>query len=81
MNVTIKIEDKLGRQARHRALDEGKSLSGWVQWLIRREFVYSADKEPKTLLEALGSDAFLEYDREDFEFPRNRDEPRQVKFK
>lgn len=37
MNVTVKLSDDLCRRARHRAVDESKSLSAWLSKLIERE--------------------------------------------
>ena len=36
MNVTVKLPDELCKQARHRAVDENKSLSAWLADLVRR---------------------------------------------
>jgi len=36
MNVTLKLPDELCREARHRAVDESKSLSAWVTDLVAR---------------------------------------------
>lgn len=55
MNVTIKLPDELCRQARHRAVDESKSLSAWMADLLRRELEHPGSTNPKvpTLLESL----------------------------
>lgn len=37
MNVTVKLPDALYTEARHRAVDEGLSLSAWLARLIERE--------------------------------------------
>lgn len=37
MNVTVKLPDALYIEARHRAVDEGLSLSAWLARLIERE--------------------------------------------
>jgi len=55
MNVTVKLPDDLCREARHRAVNEDKSLSGWLADLVRRELA-RARPEHKTLAEILGQD-------------------------
>jgi hypothetical protein len=62
MNVTIKIEDQLCRDARHRAVDAGRSLSGWIADVIRKELSHSGSKRRETLLEALGNDELSNID-------------------
>lgn len=54
MNVTLKLPDELCRQARHRAVDESKSLSAWVADLIERA-VQKPESEERhiTLAEAM----------------------------
>jgi hypothetical protein len=56
VNVTIKLDDALCREARHRAVDADLSLSGWIADLIRERLgLASAVGRPKkTLLELLG---------------------------
>ena len=58
MNVTIKLDDTLCREARHRAVDADLSLSGWIAELIRERLGLSpAPSRPgKTLLEMLGDE-------------------------
>ena len=58
MNVTIKLEDALCREARHRAVDADLSLSGWIGELIRERLGLSAvgGRPKKTLLEMLGDE-------------------------
>lgn len=68
MNVTIKISDQICRAARHRAIDAGSSLSGWVADLIRKELACSTSKGHGTLLEVLGSDKLSDAD---IDFPRD----------
>jgi hypothetical protein len=34
-NLTLKIDEELLREARHRAVDEGMSVSGWVSELMK----------------------------------------------
>ncbi len=67
MNVTLKIDDRIGREARHRAVDAGLSLSGWVTNLIRKEI--DRDRKQDSLLELLGND---ELARAEVDFPRDR---------
>jgi len=56
MNVTIKLDDALCREARHRAVDADLSLSGWIADLIREQLglAPAAGRPKKTLLELLG---------------------------
>ena len=77
MNVTIKIDDEVCRAARHRAVDRGLSLSGWITELIRE--VVEAEKEAETrgLLESL---ALEEGEEKVFEIPRDTDSSREVSF-
>jgi len=77
MNVTIKISDQVCKDARHRAVDEGRSLSGWIEEVIRKELSRSASGKPQTLLEALGSE---ELSGLDLEFPRDKSPAREVDF-
>lgn len=36
-NVTVKLEESLIKEARHKAVDRGQPLSGWLADLIERE--------------------------------------------
>ena len=58
MNVTIKLDDTLCREARHRAVDADLSLSGWIAELIRERLGLStaSGRPGKTLLEMLGDE-------------------------
>ena len=58
VNVTIKLDDTLCREARHRAVDADLSLSGWIAELIRERLGLSrgAARPGKTLLEMLGDE-------------------------
>jgi hypothetical protein len=69
MNVTLKLPDNLCREARHRAVDAGLSLSGWVSSLIAAELARNSAAKHQTLGEALGCDAL---DGLDIEFPREK---------
>jgi hypothetical protein len=77
MNVTIKISDELCREARHHAVDAGRSLSGWIADVIRKELSRSAPKRPKTLLESLGNE---ELSGIELTFPRNNSSIREADF-
>ena len=37
MNVTVTIDDEVCKKARHKAVDDGLSLSGWITKLIQKE--------------------------------------------
>ena len=76
MNVTIKIEDELCREARHRAVDRGLSLSGWIASLLRRELA-SDDGGRTGLLEAL---AMEEGGERTFEVPRDNSKAGDLAF-
>lgn len=81
MNVTVKLDDQLVRAARHRAVDSGVSLSGWLASLIEREVSAKTTENPRSarpvrLLDALGDDsAGL-----DFDPPALKDSPVAVVF-
>ena len=69
MNVTLKLPDELVREARHRAVNQSKSLSAWMAALVRRELATdpaAGPEEPKTWMEALTvpgmPDSFYEKD-------------------
>ncbi|MGJ8695125.1 MAG: hypothetical protein ACSHYF_02325 [Verrucomicrobiaceae bacterium] len=80
MNVTLKLQDSLGEKAKHCAVDAGTSLSRWVATLIEREVAMQSDREPSSLLEALGCEKFEMCDREDFEFSRGETLARELEF-
>jgi hypothetical protein len=74
VNVTIKLEDALCREARHRAVDADLSLSGWIAELIRERLGLSVGGRPKkTLLEILGDE---KAGAVELEFPRLAEQPR-----
>ena len=77
MNVTIKISDRLGQEARHRAVDAGTSLSGWVANLIQRELSKSMPKSGLSLLELIGDERTSDIE---IEFPRSKSTIRPVDF-
>jgi hypothetical protein len=55
MNVTLNLPDHLCQKARHRAVDERKSLSAWLAGLVERELGASA-ATPKSLVEIFGQE-------------------------
>jgi hypothetical protein len=77
MNVTIKINDEICREARHRAVDAGRSLSGWIADVFQKELSNRPRKRPKTLLEALGNEDLATID---LNFPREASSIREVDF-
>ena len=76
MNVTIKIDDALCREARHRAVDQGLSLSSWIAQLLRKELA-AKERDAGGLLEAL---AMEEGEERTFEIPRDASAPRDLTF-
>lgn len=66
VNVTIKLDDVLCREARHRAVDADLSLSGWIAQIIRERIGMesSAPSRPTRLLDLLGDEkaAAVEFD-------------------
>ena len=52
MNVTLKLPEELCKAARHRAVDESKSLSAWVAGIVEKEIGKQREK-PKTWIEAM----------------------------
>lgn len=72
MNVTISLEDELCRLARHRAVDEGKSLSSWLAGLVQREVCKASAAETRTLLDLLRDDVAGEIP---LEIPELKDDP------
>jgi hypothetical protein len=75
VNVTIKLEDALCREARHRAVDADLSLSGWIAELIRERLGLSpvGGRPKKTLLEMLGDE---KAGAVELEIPRLAEQPR-----
>ncbi len=72
MNVTITLDDELCREARHRAVDEGKSLSSWLAGLVRKEVRKVSTAKATSLLDLLGDDAAGEIP---LEIPKQKDLP------
>lgn len=77
MNVTIKIEDALCREARHRAVDRGLSLSGWIAGVLRRELAGGKPADEGGLMEAL---AMEDGEERGFEVPRDPSRARDLEF-
>lgn len=67
MNVTIKMDDALCKQARHRAVDVDLSLSGWIARVVEKE-LSEANVGEQTLADAIG----MEDDRDLMEFVPDR---------
>jgi hypothetical protein len=77
VNVTLNLPDDLCREARHRAVDEDKSLSAWLADLVARE-LQKAPKKSESLLEMLGDPATAD---RDFPLPeRETDHSQPVEF-
>ena len=76
MNVTVKMDDKLCREARHRAVDRGLSLSGWIAEVLRKELA-ADDQAQKRLLDVLSME---EGAGKAFVIPRDASEARDLAF-
>lgn len=77
MNVTIKTDEMLCREARHRAVDRGLSLSGWIAGVVRKELAGSKPADGGGLMEAL---AMEEGEEHGFEIPREMSQARDLEF-
>lgn len=77
MNVTIKIQDQLGQAARHKAVDAGLSLSGWISAVIAKELSPREPEASRTLLDALGNEKLAD---ETFDLPRSQSSSRSADF-
>lgn len=77
MNVTIKIDDALCKEARHRAVDQGLSLSGWIAGIVRKELARESDTDRSGLLDALAMNEAVE---RSFEIPRGSSVARDLEF-
>lgn len=60
MNVTLKLSDTLCREARHRAVDRGLSLSAWMAELLERELSRSGQPAEDSLLDAVSMTEFTD---------------------
>lgn len=77
MNVTIKLDNGLCREARHRAVDRGQSLSGWIAEVLAKELAAN-ERVSGGLLDAL---AMKEGEEQEFEVPRDPSEDRDPLFR
>jgi hypothetical protein len=77
MNVTIKIDDALCKEARHHAVDQGLSLSGWIAGIVRKELARENGTDRPGLLDAL---AMKEGEERSFEIPRDSSVARDLEF-
>lgn len=79
MNVTLKLPDELCKAARHRAVNEDKSLSKWVAEIVEKEISKpSQRRKAKTWMELIGDPATAHLD---FELPeRKEDNAREFSF-
>ena len=77
MNVTVKLNQHLYTSARHRAVDDGLSLSAWLSKLIAREVGGSTTLDSDNLLDCLGDERLA-----DFDLPLNisDDPPKEIRW-
>ena len=76
MNVTLKLDDSLCKEARHQAMNRGLSLSGWITQILKKELA-NPEQDQKGLLDSL---AIEEGGENDFEIPRDSSEARETNF-
>ncbi len=70
MNVTLKLSDELCKAARHRAIDESKSLSSWVAEIVEKEIFKSTEKpKAQTWMELLNTDPRFDDEFQSKDFP------------
>jgi inhibitor of KinA sporulation pathway (predicted exonuclease) len=77
MNVTLKLPDELCKTARHRAVDEGLSLSKWVKTVLERELLEKPMPPSINILELLGDERLAEID---FIPPRSKEFPKDMEW-
>ena len=56
MNVTLKLDDEVLQEARHRAVDQRLSLSAWMTKLLERELQRTRPRQGSSILEQLGDE-------------------------
>ncbi len=76
MNVTLKIDNSLCRQARHRAVDMGLSLSAWIAGVMRKEL--AMEMRHRGLLAEL---SMTEGEDREFQIPRDPSEASEVELR
>jgi len=77
MNVTLKINDPLLKSARHRAVDQGLSLSAWMAKLIEREVGAGSDMPAADILTQLGDETLADIP---LEIESSRELPREIEW-
>ena len=77
MNVTVKMDTALCKEARHRAVDAGVSLSAWLAALVETELHQTPAGGSEGLLESL---AMNEFEERSFSAPRDASTAREVDF-
>lgn len=77
MNVTLKLPDALCKSARHRAVDQGLSLSGWVAKMIEREVEGPLTDASTNLLDWIGDEELAD---QAFDPPSSKEIPREVEW-
>ena len=77
MNVTVKMDTALCKEARHRAVDAGVSLSAWLAALVEAELHRTPAGRSEGLLESLSMDDFED---RSFDAPRDDSTSRELRF-
>jgi hypothetical protein len=60
MNVTLNIKTPLLKSARHRAVDQGLSLSAWMAKLLERELGVESRAQPSNILALVGDESLAD---------------------
>lgn len=75
MNVTLKLDDDVVQQARHRAVDQHLSLSAWMAKLLEKELQGSPRPQSSSLIDQLGDERLAKVT---FELPSDEESLKEI---